>query len=73
VSLHGDVGGFGIGDASELTWQVQAVVGFRLTRRLSLLLGYRVLDLDRTTGDGAQKNGSATTQQGPLAGLGIVF
>ena len=73
VSLYGDVGGFGLGDASELTWQIQGGVGFRLTRQFHVFLGYRVLDLDRTTGSGATKNGTTTSQHGPLLGAGIAF
>lgn len=44
VGFRGDVGGFGVG--SELTWQVYADVGFRVSHVVSLLAGYRVLDMD---------------------------
>ncbi len=44
--VRGDVGGFGIGSASDLTWQVEAVIRVLLSDRASLVAGYRVLDID---------------------------
>jgi len=47
-----DVGGFGIGDASDLSWQAYAGVGYRLNERWSFIGGYRHLSID-TEIDGA--------------------
>ena len=44
VNLRGDVGGFGV--ASELTTNVSAVFGLRLTDAMTLRFGYRVLQMD---------------------------
>jgi hypothetical protein len=46
LTVRGDVGGFGIGSASELTWQAEAVIRVLLSDRTSLVAGYRVLDID---------------------------
>jgi opacity protein-like surface antigen len=46
-----DVGGFGIGSSSDLTWQVQATVDYAFTDRLIGRLGYRYLSIDRDSGD----------------------
>ncbi|MBW2236914.1 MAG: hypothetical protein JRG85_16150 [Deltaproteobacteria bacterium] len=45
----GDVGGFGIGSAADVTWQALGVVGWRIGESWSLQLGYRAIgvDLDR--------------------------
>jgi hypothetical protein len=44
VSLRGDVGGFGV--ASELTTNVSATFGLRLTDAMTLRFGYRALQMD---------------------------
>jgi len=44
VSLRGDVGGFGV--ASELTTNVSAIFGLRLTDAMTLRFGYRALQMD---------------------------
>ncbi len=44
----GDIGGFGA--ASELTWQASGGFGYHITPSSSILLGYRVLGTDYTSG-----------------------
>jgi hypothetical protein len=44
LTLRGDLGGFGIG--SELTWNVAAAVGYRLSESTLLVVGYRHLDIN---------------------------
>jgi hypothetical protein len=55
-AFDGDVGGFGIGDAAQFSWQAEAAFGFRVSRRVTVLGGYRFLDL---------------RQHGPIIGAGI--
>jgi len=43
-----DVGGFGIGESSDLTWQVAAGVGYRLSEKWSAIGGYRHLTIERS-------------------------
>ena len=44
VSLHGDVGGFGVSDnSSDLTWQALGTLEYDFTRHFSLAVGYRAL------------------------------
>lgn len=73
VSLYGDVGGFGIEDASELTWKLQALLRFHVTRGFFVGVGYRALDVDRVTGTGATRNGVDATYHGPILGAGFRF
>jgi opacity protein-like surface antigen len=41
-----DVGGFGIGSSSDLTWQAQATLDYSFTERLIGRLGYRYVSID---------------------------
>lgn len=36
VGVLGNVGGFGIGDASDLSWRIDAGLGFRINNRLTV-------------------------------------
>jgi hypothetical protein len=71
VAFRGDIGGFGIGDAAESSWQATGEVGFRLSRRVAIFGGYRFLDFDTVTGSGEERNGTDLRQQGPVIGAGI--
>ena len=44
--VRGDAGGFGIGSASDLSWNLLAAFEYELSTKVSLLAGYRVLDYD---------------------------
>lgn len=44
-----DIGGFGV--SSDLTWQGLAAVGYRISEKTSVALGYRALGTDFTSGD----------------------
>lgn len=46
-----DIGGFGIGSSSDLTWQVQATFDYGFTERLIGRLGYRYMSIDRDSSD----------------------
>lgn len=73
LSAYGDIGGFGISDSSELTWQLQALVRYQITRGFFVAAGYRALDVDRVEGSGATRNGVNATYHGPVLGLGYIF
>ncbi|UST72293.1 porin family protein [Pseudomonas siliginis] len=64
-----DGGGFGVGEASDRTWQVTSAVTYRLSQKWSLSGGYRYLYLDRQT-DGVPYD---LRFSGPLFGLGYRF
>jgi opacity protein-like surface antigen len=67
ASLVGDVGGFGL--SSDFTWQVFAGVGYQLTDRWSLKVGYRAIGVDYES-DGFRFD---VVEHGPLIGLGFRF
>jgi hypothetical protein len=47
VSMIGDVGGFGIGSASDVTWQAIGLIDYRLGQHWSLDFAYRALAINR--------------------------
>ena len=67
VFARGDVGGFGIGNASDLTWQGMLGSQFRVADHASLTAGYRALGIER---DGPVKN---TILYGPQIGVLLDF
>ncbi len=71
--LRGDVGGFGIGEASDLAWNLILGVGYQPWKRVSLKLGYRVYDLDYETGSGRDTFGFDGQMRGPMLGATIYF
>jgi hypothetical protein len=67
VTGKADIGGFSV--AARLDWQAFGGVGYRVSDRVSVLGGYRVLSVDYS------KNGFLfdTTLQGVVVGIGIGF
>lgn len=64
-----DVGGFGIGDASDLSWQVYAGVGYNFNETWSMQGGYRYLSIDKDI-DGRD---TLLELYGPLIGVTARF
>jgi hypothetical protein len=67
AAVIGDVGGFGV--ASDFTWQAYAGLGYQLTDRWSLKVGYRALGVDYES-DGFRLD---IIEHGPLIGVGFRF
>jgi hypothetical protein len=51
MNVGGNIAGFGIGSASDRSWQFWPVVSYDLTDRWSLASGYRWTSVDRKDGD----------------------
>ncbi len=68
-TAYADIGGFGIEDSSELTWQVFAGVGYRINDSWSAIGGYRHLQIEREIG------GADVTLElyGPVLGVQTTF
>ena len=64
-----DVGGFGIGSSSDLTWQVQATLDYSFTERFVGRLGYRYMSIDYDDSDLKLD----IDLSGPLVGLTWTF
>lgn len=67
AGFRGDIGGFGV--SSDFTWQAYAGLGWKMTPRSSLAVGYRGLGTDYSRGG----FGSDIVTHGPLIGLQITF
>lgn len=75
IYLRGDVGGFNAG--SQFTWNLTTAYAFELcsagTATYTGLIGYRLLDVDYTRGNGYSQYTFDVLMQGPLLGLSIGF
>ena len=71
--VRGDIGGFNIGSGSDLAWNVLASLGYSLSERTTLWLGYRILDVDYDDGSGSDLFEYDVSMSGPIAGLAIRF
>ena len=71
MAVRGDVGGFGIG--SDLTWNLVANFRYYLSHRVSLVGGYRVLDIDYGQGSDANRFEYDVQSRGPQLGLILHF
>ncbi len=72
AQVRGDVGGFGLGEASRFTWNVEATLEYRLSPCLSMFAGYRWLDIDHHSG-GPRDFHFNLTLNGPLVGFAFDF
>lgn len=73
LNFRGDAGGFGIGSASDLLWQISFGVDYKLSENTSLNAGYRIVDLDYSRGSGSNELGIDLRAEGPFVGLTILF
>jgi len=71
AQIYAEVGGFGVG--STFTWQVFPTLGFSLSKRGSLELGYRWLDIDYKTGENTTRFKYDVLTQGPIVGFAFKF
>lgn len=66
---YADVGGFGIGDSSELTWQIAAAAGYQLNEKWSMVGGFRNLTIERET----ERFEATSDISGPFLGFQASF
>jgi hypothetical protein len=64
-----DVGGFGIGTASDLTWSITTLLNFQFSRHWSVAGGYRYFDMDYSRGSGNSKFGFDGSLDGVMIGV----
>ena len=69
VSGFADAGGFGIGESSELTWEVYGEVNYDFSERWRALLGYRYMSIDYNSTDLTMD----VDIYGPLFGVAFSF
>jgi hypothetical protein len=65
-------GDIGVG-GSDLTWNLAGIFNFQPWKHVSLLFGYRYMDIDFEDGSGADLFRYDMTMQGPLLGVNFVW
>lgn len=73
LALRGDVGGFGLGEASDFTWRADAVLRVKLLDSLGAFIGWQAYGVDQERGSGAGEYTYDLTFSGPYAGLQLDF
>lgn len=71
VAVRGDIGGFDIGDSSDLTWNLVVAADLALSERTSLVFGYKIMDINVDKGSGPTKNELDMQISGPAIGVAI--
>ena len=71
--MRADWGGFGIGSASNLTWNFLAGLDWQFKKNMSLKLGYKIYYMDYDRGSGPDNIGFEGKIKGPMIGLTILF
>jgi opacity protein-like surface antigen len=73
VALRGDMSGFGIGNASDKTWNALFGADYKPWETVSVKLGYRIYDIDYSTGSGAERFALDLRAEGPHLGVSFYF
>ena len=73
LGIRGDIGGFGIGSASDLTWNLYAGFDVKPWKHVSFKIGYRYWHIDYEHGGGSREFGLTGEMHGPWVGLTIHF
>lgn len=71
LGLRGDIGGFGVG--SELAWQAYADIGWKASDLVSIILGYRAIDMDYESDYRRLPVGLDLLISGPQLGVAFTF
>lgn len=71
--VRGDASGFGIGSASDLTWNLVAGINYRLKETMTLHAGYKVQGFEYSRGSGLSQFGADWTTQGLVLAMTWTF
>jgi hypothetical protein len=71
VAVKGDIGGFSIGNAAKFTWQVEAILAFRVAQAVTIFACYKALGYD--IAEDADSAETDMIQYGPKIGIGLRF
>jgi opacity protein-like surface antigen len=73
IVARGDVGGFSVGSASDLTWNLVAGIDYQLSKNMNFVAGYRILDIDFEENSGSNEYGLDVQMKGPVFGFSMRF
>lgn len=71
--VRGNVGGFGLSDSSDFTWDLAFVFSYHLSRVIGFQGGYQLISFDRTTGEGPSESTTEQLTEGLFVGASVVF
>ncbi len=71
--VRGDASGFGIGSASDLTWNLVAGINYRLKETMTLHAGFKAQGFDYSNGSGLSQFGSDWTARGLVLAMTMAF
>ena len=71
LRARGDIGGFGI--SSDFAWQLMAFYEYSISRKITILGGYRLLDIDYDKGEGRDQVIYDIQTHGPAIALTIAL
>jgi hypothetical protein len=73
LGVGADIGGFGIGNSSNLSWDINYYNTFRITKLINVTAGYRSFNFNRVDGEGGDALETRVRVYGPLLGVSFVF
>jgi len=73
LGLSANIGGFGIGNSSDLYWDLLFVNTFKVTKLLTVTAGYKTFTDKTTSGEGAEQIKTNIKTFGPLLGVAFNF
>jgi opacity protein-like surface antigen len=73
VNIRGDAGGFGIGSASDLTYNIIPGCTYKLTENTTFDFSYRYFNMDYSNGSGSNELAMDAEAYGPVFGMTILF
>ena len=71
--VRGDAGGFGIGSASTLTWNIIPGCTYKLNEKVTFDFEYRIFDMDYSNGSGTNELALDVQAYGPSIGITFLF
>jgi len=69
LSVLGDVSGFGVGSASDRTWNFASGFDYQLFEKVSIKLAYKIYDIKYSNGSGTSEFGLDGREEGPWLGF----
>jgi len=73
LSIAGDIGGFGIGHSSKLSYDFSYANTFKVSNLISVTVGYRTFKYRRIDGEGENELETIVNSFGPMLGVSFVF
>jgi len=73
VFVRGDAGGFGIGSASDLTWNFLCGIEYQLNHKTSLAIGYQIQGFEYSNGSGISEFGGDWETPGLMLSMNMRF